>query len=39
MALKLCQLIEYVIKTFFMEKSCRNGTPKASVRPLFSFGI
>ena len=38
MALKLCPLIGYWIRSTFMEKSCRKCEPKASPRPLFNFG-
>ena len=38
MALKLCPLIEYLIRNIFMEKSCRKCVPKAIPRPPFYFG-
>ena len=37
MALKLCQLIDY-IRNIFMEKLYRDCVPKASPRLLFNFG-
>ena len=35
MTLKLCPLIEYNIRNIFMEKSNREGAPKAGPRPFF----
>ena len=38
LTLKLSKLIEYQIRTIFMEKVYRKYAPKASPRPLSNFG-
>ena len=38
MTLKLCQLREYQITPFFMEKSCKTFAPKAISKRLSDFG-
>ena len=38
MTLKLCQLIKYLMRNIFLEKSCRKWAPKASATTPFYFG-